>query len=164
MKIDSNDSGRFFDDNDGSKHLQFGVFGTIMLLLLGCTSVVAANGPTEAAEQNDGDSDRVAQADGDSTSDQSADSSEDRGDASSGEPIYDEDCAMCHGDQGAGDGPAGAAFDMPDFTDTDYMAEVSDDYLYQVIDEGNDDMPAFGDAYSDDEIDDLVAYIRTFAQ
>lgn len=87
-------------------------------------------------------------------------SSETSGDASAGEPLYAENCAMCHGDDGAGDGPAGAVFDMPDLTD----AEHSDDYFFEVIAEGSGEMPGFGDAYKVEEIHDVIAYIRTFPQ
>ena len=142
-------------------------FAAIVVLLIGCTSVVAANGADAPSQQEV----KQAQADGDQAQPQvatapnaQADENEEIGDASAGEVDYADDCAMCHGDTGAGDGPAGAAFDLPDFSDGDYMADVSDDHLYQVIDEGNGNMPGFGNSYSEQQIYDVIAYIRTFAE
>ena len=52
--------------------------------------------------------------------------------------LYAQLCASCHGDTGAGDGPASAGLDPPpiDFTDRERADERSVFALYQVIEQG----------------------------
>lgn len=55
-----------------------------------------------------------------------------------GRELYAQLCASCHGDEGRGDGPAGAGLDPPpiDFTDRERADERSVFALYQVIEQG----------------------------
>lgn len=48
-----------------------------------------------------------------------------------GEAIYQEQCAACHGDDGAGDGPEAPAGLAVDFTDLPAMAQISQADLFQ---------------------------------
>jgi cytochrome c553 len=83
---------------------------------------------------------------------------------------YSSSCANCHGQSGKGDGPAGAtlATKPANYTDCAAMSKLSDDYLFNFIKNGgksvgkSKDMADFGQAYSDDEIHGLVAYVRSF--
>jgi len=83
---------------------------------------------------------------------------------------YTESCANCHGKTGKGDGPKAAKLSVKvgDLTDCAKMGKVSDDVLAKVIKEGgpaaklNKAMTGFGDAYEDNDIKGLVAYIRSF--
>ena len=78
-------------------------------------------------------------------------------------------CAKCHGDTGKGDGSGAAtlATKPRDFTDCARMATESDDMLFNVIKEGgpaaklNKAMTGFSDAFEDNEIKGLVAYVRS---
>jgi cytochrome c oxidase cbb3-type subunit 3 len=78
-------------------------------------------------------------------------------------------CAKCHGTEGKGDGPqADALTTKPrDFTDCARMKTMSDETLFTAIKAGGEavqlskDMPAWKDGMDDDEIHDLVAYIRS---
>ena len=126
------------------------------LMSLGCSSAVSSNG---SAGPTSGGSDEASQ-----HSDEDEQRGELRGDASAGQVHYEDQCASCHGDEGAGDGPAGAAFDMPEIADEDFMKEISDEHLYDVIHDGKGHMPGFGEVFSDDEIYDLIAYVRTLAE
>ncbi len=82
---------------------------------------------------------------------------------------YKESCADCHGQSGKGDGPKAAKLSVKvgDLTDCAKMGKVSDDVLLKVIKEGgpaanlNKAMTGFSDAYEDNEIKGLVAYIRS---
>jgi len=78
------------------------------------------------------------------------------------EAEYAGKCAMCHGEKGAGDGPAGAAFNPnpPDFSSTEYQESRTDEELTASIADGNGAMPAFKAQLSDDAIAAVVAYIR----
>lgn len=91
-----------------------------------------------------------------------------RGDPERGRALYQYGCQVCHGDRGRGDGPAAKNFDPRprDLTDARYMQGLSDDYLFRVIKMGGGpfgkpNMPAWGALLEDEEILDLVAYLRT---
>ena len=81
-------------------------------------------------------------------------------------------CAKCHGNEGKGDGPqADALTTKPrDFTDCARMKTISDDTIFTAIKEGGEavhlskDMPAWKDGMEDDEIHDLVAYVRSLCK
>jgi cytochrome c oxidase cbb3-type subunit III len=91
------------------------------------------------------------------------------GDAVKGKEIYDQLCWRCHGRLGKSDGPVSSAMDPRprDLTDHAYMSKVSDDDLLAVIKGGgavvgkSPAMMAFKDTLSDDEIRDVMAFIRT---
>ena len=78
-------------------------------------------------------------------------------------------CAKCHGAEGKGDGPQAEALDPKprDLTNCAQMKAVADETLFTVIKEGgpaaklSKDMPAWKDGMDDDEIHDLVAYVRS---
>jgi mono/diheme cytochrome c family protein len=80
-------------------------------------------------------------------------------------------CASCHGEGGRGDGAA-AALDPapPDFTDRSRISSLSDGYLYWRIAEGGSappfksSMPAWGSVFNEDQIWQLVAFLRTFPE
>jgi mono/diheme cytochrome c family protein len=84
-------------------------------------------------------------------------------------------CARCHAIDGSGTGVDAAASSglapPANFRDTDYMASRSDGELfYQILKGGGERcaMPAFGpesdQAWSEDKIWHMVAFVRRFAQ
>jgi mono/diheme cytochrome c family protein len=85
----------------------------------------------------------------------------------SGPEIYVERCAACHGDGGAGDGPAAAALEPRprNFRDASFWTNRTDDQLRQVVRDGKPGtlMSPFKDVLSAPEIDAVVAYVRSFA-
>jgi mono/diheme cytochrome c family protein len=85
---------------------------------------------------------------------------------SSGEQLFQQNCAACHGDSGEGDGPQAAGLSLPDLTNQEFMAGKSADALYQAISLGvGEQMPAFTEKFSDAELWSLADYTRslTFA-
>jgi mono/diheme cytochrome c family protein len=90
------------------------------------------------------------------------------GDPDHGKEIYDQLCWRCHGRLGKSDGPVSDAMNPRprDLTDRLYMATVSDEELLNVIKHGgaavgkSPAMMAFKDALGDDDIGDLIAFIR----
>jgi copper transport protein len=80
-----------------------------------------------------------------------------------GKTIYDMNCASCHGAGGRGDGPEAAGLNPPpvDFTSPLHKAHKQQDLAFWVKDGiGGSAMPAFGNKLSDDQISDVLAYIR----
>ena len=85
---------------------------------------------------------------------------------------YQTYCRKCHGESGKGDGP-GAAMLNPkprDFADCANMQKHSDDEMFKVISEGGDaagmsaDMQPWGGTLSDQEIHDLMKFVRSFCK
>lgn len=94
-----------------------------------------------------------------------------KGDAEAGKALYAIYCATCHGPRGAGDGPLAASLDPKPAHHDDgaYMNGLSDEHLFRVIKEGgaavskSPMMAAWGRTLSDDQIRDVVAFVRTLA-
>lgn len=86
-------------------------------------------------------------------------------DAVAGKTNFDSFCATCHGAGGKGDGPGAAGLDPKprDLTAT----TKTDDQLLKVIKEGGAAnglsplMIAWGGVLTDDDIKNVIAYIRT---
>ncbi len=70
-------------------------------------------------------------------------------------------CASCHGLDGRGTHPPGYRTPPANLTSPELQARLSDDLLRETIRYGKGQMPPFGMALSDQEVNDLVAYVRT---
>ena len=99
-----------------------------------------------------------------------APSGELRGDPKRGAPLHLQHCAACHGVDGKSEVIVMHMDEPPkDQSDPVYMNTLPDEYLYLVICKGgaalgkNFIMPEFGGVISDQDIRDLVAWIRTFS-
>ena len=81
--------------------------------------------------------------------------------------IYGKRCALCHGADGKGDGPAGAALTPPptNFTEPDYWQTTNAEEIRNAIRKGKRGtaMVPFRGALSTKQIDTLVAYLKGFA-
>jgi mono/diheme cytochrome c family protein len=100
------------------------------------------------------------------------------GDAAKGKADFEMDCASCHGTSGKGDGPVGKALTPPprDFTkgvfkyDTDGDGKTGTDAdLHNIIKNGamkygGNPMMAGWPQLSDEQIDNIIAYVRTLKQ
>lgn len=74
-----------------------------------------------------------------------------------GQQIFNENCASCHG----GDG-AGLVLGSADFTDPRQTGSLAPRDLYQTITQGLGSMPAWQSRLSQDERWDVIDYLRTF--
>jgi mono/diheme cytochrome c family protein len=93
-----------------------------------------------------------------------------RGDPANGQALHVEHCAACHGTTGAADVVVMHMDETPkDQSDPDYMRTLPDAFLYLAICRGGVGvgksliMSPWGDFFSDQEIKDLIAWIRTFS-
>ncbi|WP_445180493.1 FTR1 family protein [Pseudomonas sp. McL0111] len=88
-------------------------------------------------------------------------------DPTRGAPLYAQQCSVCHGDSGAGDGPAGVGM-VPapaNLRDAARMDHLSLYAIYSTLGQGVEgtDMPAFADQLDDRQRWDLATYIGGFS-
>ncbi len=84
--------------------------------------------------------------------------------ASTGQTIYEQNCAVCHGEKGYGDGPGAASLPVKPFDLTTHVLLHDEQYLYATILNGRGYMPAWGNKLSQDQILDVIAYTRLLAR
>ncbi len=79
--------------------------------------------------------------------------------------LYTKNCASCHGKAGLGDGvKARMLKDFPgDFSGTFYQNQTDGEHFYKTK-TGRGEMPKYEGKLSDDEIWNIVNYMRTFKQ
>jgi cytochrome c6 len=77
--------------------------------------------------------------------------------------LYKSKCAACHAADGSGDTPAGKAMTVVDLRSPD-VQKMSDADLIGATTNGKGKMPAYKGKITDDQIKQLVAYIRTLAK
>lgn len=84
-----------------------------------------------------------------------------------GREVYEQACTMCHGRDGRGNPEWESRIRPLDFSDCGTTAEPTETWA-TIVRKGGPSrglasvMPAFGEAYDDDEIGAVVAYLRTF--
>lgn len=83
-----------------------------------------------------------------------------------GKKMYGIDCAMCHGKNGDGKGDMGGDFkSIPDFADAAAMKTRTDGELFYITRNGKGaDMPPEDNRAKDDDVWNMVNYIRSFAK
>jgi mono/diheme cytochrome c family protein len=88
----------------------------------------------------------------------------------SGAQLYQTACAACHGAAGRGQPQTQVAFDvpLPDFTDCSFSTREPDEDWLAIIHSGGPTrafdamMPAFGEALSQADMQQILAHLRTF--
>jgi mono/diheme cytochrome c family protein len=77
--------------------------------------------------------------------------------------LYTKNCASCHGKAGLGDGvKARALKTFPgDFSKTDFQGQTDGDHFYKSK-MGRGEMPKYEGKLADNDIWNLVNYMRTF--
>jgi len=83
-----------------------------------------------------------------------------RGDAAAGKDAYQKKCAMCHGADGKGETPTGKSMKLRDLGSDDVQKQ-SDAQLIDITANGKAKMPAYKGKLTDEQIKDVVAFIRT---
>ncbi len=82
-----------------------------------------------------------------------------------GKKLYGLDCAMCHGANGDGKGDMASDIkNVTDFTNPESLKNRKDGELFYVIRNGKGDMPPEGDRAKDDDIWNMVNYVRSLAK
>ena len=82
----------------------------------------------------------------------------------SGRRLWNDDCAICHGVTGAGDGPASSGMDPPPTAFRgEWLARLSPHQVFNAVSLGVDGtaMPSFGGAYTAEQAWDVAFYTMT---
>lgn len=87
------------------------------------------------------------------------------GNPQKGKQVYDNNCTICHGAGGKGNGTLTKVYDMQpaNHTDTDSMNKISNEKMYYLISDGSTGaalMPGWRGILTDKEIKDVISYIR----
>ncbi len=94
------------------------------------------------------------------------------GNAVKGKATFEQYCRACHGATGNGDGPMAAGLNPKpkDFSDKAYNGSLKEDHLVKIIKDGGQAagkspiMPKFGGTLKENQIQDVVAFIRSLAK
>jgi hypothetical protein len=77
-----------------------------------------------------------------------------------GETLYRENCLRCHGNYGFGDGPQARGLRIPPANLHHAARHYSDGALFYIIRKGRDPMPAWEGVLSEDELWNLINFLR----
>jgi mono/diheme cytochrome c family protein len=78
--------------------------------------------------------------------------------------LYLKHCASCHGKDGRAKTLKAKLKHARDLTDSEWQDRTTDERLFNSIMNGKQKMPGFSKKLSEQEIDDLVSYIRKLKQ
>ncbi len=94
-----------------------------------------------------------------------------KGNVDKGKVTFQTMCSPCHGMTGHGDGPSAAALDPKprNLAKPGYVASLSDDHIVKLLKGGGAAvglsplMPPLGAAMTEQQLADVIAYVRTLA-
>jgi len=92
------------------------------------------------------------------------------GDPARGNQLFQQYCQGCHGPDGRGGRKDGFMPRPQNLTKKGYIDQLPDEYLFTVITKGGEGvnksgyMPSFGTTFSEDDIGNLIAFIRSLAR
>jgi mono/diheme cytochrome c family protein len=83
----------------------------------------------------------------------------------SGKKYYGYDCAMCHGETGDGKGEVAVAegYNLKDFRDPESLRSRTDGDMFYILKKGHGKMPAEPVRVNENELWNLVNYVRSLA-
>ena len=77
--------------------------------------------------------------------------------------LFKSKCSICHSADGSGSGPVGKSLNIPDLR-SDVVQKNSDGDLIGIVTSGKNKMPAQKDKLTDDQIKQLVSFVRELAK
>ncbi len=88
------------------------------------------------------------------------------GDAKKGAVLYKQNCAICHGETGKGDGLAGKSLQPPprNFSKGIFKYTKNDAELLKFIQTGKSPMPSWEGTLTEAQIQDVIAFIHSLKQ
>ncbi len=87
----------------------------------------------------------------------------DAGSTKIGKMLYSKNCASCHGKTGLGDGAKARGLETSpgDFSGDYYQSQTDGEHFYKTK-TGRDEMPKFDKKIADEDIWNMINYMRTF--
>jgi mono/diheme cytochrome c family protein len=84
--------------------------------------------------------------------------------APDGTALFEQICARCHGVDGKGVPEIRLQLGVPDMTDPAWQSRHADADIRRTVHQGSRSkkMPAFGDYFSDEQIDAIIGHVRKF--
>jgi len=83
--------------------------------------------------------------------------------AQNAETLYKSKCAACHGPDGAGATTMGKKLGVKDFRAPE-VSKQSDAELFEITKKGKNKMPSYDKKLTDDQIKDLIKYVRNLCK
>jgi cytochrome c6 len=83
-------------------------------------------------------------------------------DGSTPATVYKSKCAVCHAADGSGGGTVGKQLNVPSFRSREVQGQTNEQ-LGLVISDGRGKMPGYRGKISDDQVKQLVTYVRELA-
>ena len=83
--------------------------------------------------------------------------------SSAGETIFKQKCALCHAADGSGNTPLGKQLQAANLGSKE-VQKLSVAEMRKQVHDGRANMPAFGDQLSDQEITQVIQYVRQFGK
>jgi cytochrome c6 len=83
--------------------------------------------------------------------------------AADGAETFKAKCVLCHGADGTGSTVLGKQLQAANLRSKE-VQKKSDADLHKAVHDGNGNMPPFADQLNDDEITDVIKYVRSFAK
>ena len=80
-----------------------------------------------------------------------------------GAATFKSKCVLCHGADGTGNTPLGKQLQAANLGSKE-VQKKSNAELHKFIHDGKTNMPPFGDQLTDEQIDQVVKYVRTFGK
>jgi mono/diheme cytochrome c family protein len=78
--------------------------------------------------------------------------------------VFMRSCAGCHGPDARGTHPPGFATPPRDLTDPALQARLTDDAIRETVHYGKGQMPPFGAALSPEDVNDVIAFVRSVSR
>jgi mono/diheme cytochrome c family protein len=88
---------------------------------------------------------------------------QENGKTSAGAGIFKAKCVLCHGADGTGNTPLGKQLQAANLHSKD-VQKLSNEELYKIVHDGQTNMPPFGEQLTDNEIDQVIQYVREFGK
>jgi mono/diheme cytochrome c family protein len=80
--------------------------------------------------------------------------------------IFQQNCKLCHGEDGRGKTKQGIKYKSPDFTSPRWQKHTTDDEIRSAIEDGvpKTKMKGFKDKLTSEQIEALARYVRAFGK
>ncbi|HZR66985.1 MAG TPA: cytochrome c [Terriglobales bacterium] len=78
-----------------------------------------------------------------------------------GAAIFKSKCVLCHGADGSGNTPLGKQLQAANLHSKEVQKKTNAE-LHKIVHDGQTNMPPFADQLSDEQIDQVVRYVRSF--